>query len=87
MHEQSASDQFAEVVRRALHALPSAHASARRAVYEKARAAVASQLRAARPALPAREIARTRLALEEAIARVEMSADDIVEPSSLSRSA
>jgi len=58
----------------------------RRALYDRARAALASQLRGVEPALDETDITRERLALEEAIRKVEVEAakrprTDVPEPS------
>src|SRR3712207_7904747 len=49
---------------------------ARRAVYEKARTALVKQLRGLDPPLTEAQITRQRLALEEAIRRVEAEASE-----------
>lgn len=56
---------------RAITALPENTGEARRTVYERARSALLAQLRGADPPLPDEEVTRERLALEEAIRRVE----------------
>lgn len=56
---------------RALEALPDPDGRARAAVYERARAALATQLQAVEPRLSEAEIARERASLDEAIGRVE----------------
>jgi hypothetical protein len=50
---------------------PNAPSESRRALYERARTALISQLRGVQPALSEAEITRERLALEEAVRRVE----------------
>lgn len=50
---------------------PSAPSESRRALYERARTALISQLRGVQPALSEAEITRERLALEDAVRRVE----------------
>jgi hypothetical protein len=57
---------YKELLRRAISALPENNGAARRAVYEKARAALVGQLRAIQPPLPARDITQHRLQLEDA---------------------
>lgn len=56
---------------RAISALPENNGEARRVVYERARAALLAQLRGAVPPLPDEDVTRERLALEEAVRRVE----------------
>ena len=56
---------------RAISALPENNGEARRTVYERARSALLAQLRGADPPLPDEEVTRERLALEEAVRRVE----------------
>lgn len=56
---------------RAISALPENTGEARRTVYERARSALLAQLRGADPPLPDEEVTRERLALEEAVRRVE----------------
>ncbi|MCF2522297.1 hypothetical protein [Bradyrhizobium sp. G127] len=53
---------------------PSAPGESRRALYERARTALISQLRSVQPALSEAEITRERLALEDAVRRVEADA-------------
>ena len=53
---------------------PSAPGEQRRALYERARTALISQLRGVQPALSEAEITRERLALEDAVRRVEADA-------------
>ena len=62
---------YKDVLRRALAGLPEKNAVARRAMYEKGRAALVGQLRAITPPLPAREITQHRLQLEADIRQVE----------------
>src|SRR4030081_3317596 len=50
---------------------PSAPGEARRALYERARAALIAQLRSVQPPLSESEITRERLSLEEAVRKVE----------------
>jgi hypothetical protein len=53
---------------------PNASGESRRALYERARTALISQLRSVEPALTEAEITRERLALEEAVRKVEAEA-------------
>src|ERR1700754_677909 len=53
---------------------PSAPGEARRALYERARAALIAQLRGVKPPLSESEITRERLSLEEAVRKVESEA-------------
>lgn len=65
---------YKELLRRGLDALPENIGPARRAMYEKARAALVGQLRAINPPLPARDITMHRLQLEDCIRQVEQEA-------------
>ncbi len=67
---------YKELLRRAVDALPENNGGARRAVYEKARAALVGQLRAINPPLPARDITTHRLQLEDCIRQVEQEASE-----------
>lgn len=69
---------YKELLRRAVDALPENNGSARRAVYEKARAALVGQLRAINPPLAARDITTHRLQLEDCIRQVEQEASEAV---------
>lgn len=62
------------VLSRAVAGLETNTAEARRAVYERARAAIVRQLRAIEPPLPEEDIAREQSQLEEAIRRIEANA-------------
>src|ERR1700738_2049644 len=53
---------------------PSAPGASRRALYERARAALIAQLRSVEPPLSESEITRERLSLEEAVRKVESEA-------------
>src|SRR6266478_3366891 len=53
---------------------PSAPAESRRALYERARAALIAQLRTMQPPLSEAEITRERIALEQAVRKVESEA-------------
>lgn len=65
---------FFPLISRAVAGLREQTPEARNAIYERARAALEGQLRALDPPLPDADIARQRLALDEAIARVETQA-------------
>ncbi len=67
---------YKELLRKAVEALPENNGAARRAVYEKARAALVGQLRAINPPLPARDITTHRLQLEDCIRQVEQEASE-----------
>ena len=62
------------LIARAVSGLDKSTGEARRALYERARTALLAQLRGVTPALNEADITRERLALEEAIRRVEMDA-------------
>ncbi|RYZ69557.1 MAG: hypothetical protein EOP09_07475 [Proteobacteria bacterium] len=64
---------YRELLRRAVAALPENNGAARRATYERARAALVGQLRAINPPLAARDITAHRLQLEDCIREVEMA--------------
>ncbi|MFN5687673.1 MAG: hypothetical protein ACK46T_26380, partial [Bradyrhizobium sp.] len=53
---------------------PNAPGESRRALYERARAALIAQLRSVQPPLSESEITRERLSLEEAVRKVEAEA-------------
>ncbi|RZN11804.1 hypothetical protein CWO90_46210, partial [Bradyrhizobium sp. Leo121] len=53
---------------------PNAPGESRRALYERARAALIQQLRSVQPPLSESEITRERLSLEEAVRKVESEA-------------
>jgi len=59
------------LIARAVDGLGASTGEARRALYERARAALVAQLRAIEPALSEADITRERLALEDAIRKVE----------------
>jgi hypothetical protein len=63
--------EYYAVLKKAVSGLELGSAEARRTVYDKARNALIGQLKAIDPPLPAAEISRQRLELEEAIRRVE----------------
>jgi hypothetical protein len=69
---------YKELIRRAIQALPENNGASRRAVYEKARAALVGQLRGLEPPLSAREITQHRLQLEDCIRQVEQEASEAV---------
>ena len=62
------------LIARAVEGLGKSTGEARRALYERARTALVTQLRGVEPALPESEITKERLALEEAIRKVEAEA-------------
>src|SRR4029079_18272454 len=63
------------LIARAISGLdPGAPGEARRALYERARTALIAQLRGVQPPLTESEITRERLALEEAVRKVESEA-------------
>ncbi|MGB6935430.1 MAG: hypothetical protein WBE14_01710, partial [Xanthobacteraceae bacterium] len=59
------------LIARAVEGLGTSSGEARRALYERARAALVAQLRSIDPALSEADITRERLALEDAIRKVE----------------
>ncbi|MGN6103243.1 MAG: hypothetical protein ACTHOR_19065, partial [Devosia sp.] len=69
---------YKELIRKAIQALPENNGAARRAVYEKARAALVGQLRGLDPPLAARDITQHRLQLEDCIRQVEQEASEAV---------
>ncbi len=62
---------YQPLIARAVDGLGTSTGEARRALYERARAALVSQLRSIEPALTEADITRERLALEDAIRKVE----------------
>ena len=62
------------LITRAVEALDTNTGEARRAIYERARSALVTQLRSVEPALPETDITKERLALEDAIRKVEADA-------------
>jgi hypothetical protein len=68
------------VLQRAVAALPENTGAGRRAIYDKARAALVRQLETIQPPLPAAEIAKQRLSLEEAVRRIEADVARAVPP-------
>jgi hypothetical protein len=67
---------FYPILSRAVAGLPDTSPEARRAVYERARAALVAQLRGLDPPLGEAEIMRERLSLDEAVAKVEADYGD-----------
>jgi hypothetical protein len=65
---------YLSLIQRAVDGLVKNNADARRSLYERARAALVAQLRSVEPALSGAEITKERLALEEAIHKVEAEA-------------
>lgn len=65
---------YQPLIARAVEGLAKNTGEARRALYERARAALVAQLRAVEPSLSESDITKERLALEEAIRRVESEA-------------
>jgi hypothetical protein len=65
---------YQPLIARAVEGLGKSTGEARRALYERARSALVTQLRAVEPALSESEITRERLSLEEAIRKVEADA-------------
>jgi len=66
--------EFYPVLKRFVDGLTDNTAAARRTIYEKARTVLLERLRGQRPALPEKDITRERLALEEAVRRIEAEA-------------
>ena len=62
------------LIARAVDGLAKNTGDARRALYERARSALVAQLRGVEPALSESDITKERLALEEAIRKVEAEA-------------
>jgi len=65
---------YQPLIARAVDGLEKSTGEARRGLYERARGALVTQLRAVEPALSESEITKERLALEEAIRKVEADA-------------
>ena len=65
---------YQPLIQRAIAGLDRNTGEARRALYERARTALVAQLRGVKPPLQEAEITRERLALEEAIRKVEAEA-------------
>src|SRR5258706_13782078 len=69
------------LIARAVAGLEKSTGEARRALYERARTALVTQLRGVTPALSESDITRERLALEESVRKVEAeAARQFVEP-------
>jgi hypothetical protein len=66
--------EYLTLIQRAVDGLAKNNTDERRALYERARAALLAQLRSVEPALSGAEITKERLALEEAIHKVEAEA-------------
>ena len=62
------------LIARAVEGLETNTGEARRALYERARSALVAQLRSLEPALPESDITKERLALEDAVRKVEADA-------------
>jgi hypothetical protein len=71
---------FYPILARAVAGLPDTSPAARQAIYDRARAALVAQLRSLDPPLGEAEIMRERLALDEAVARIEADYDDAPPP-------
>ncbi|WP_199093149.1 histidine kinase [Bosea sp. ASV33] len=71
---------FYPILARAVAGLPETSPEARRAIYDRARTALVAQLRGLDPPLSEAEIMRERLALDEAVARIEADHDDAPAP-------
>ncbi|PTM41245.1 histidine kinase [Bosea sp. 124] len=67
---------FYPILARAVAGLPDTSPAARNAIYDRARTALVTQLRSLDPPLGEAEIMRERLALDEAVARIEADYDD-----------
>ena len=65
---------YQPLLKRAMSGLDNSTLEGRRSVYERARHALVNQLRTVMPPLAEADITRERLALEEAIRRVEAEA-------------
>src|SRR5437763_7426158 len=72
--------EYYAVLSKAIAGLSNTSPETRRAVYDKARSALVSQLRAIEPPLATAEISRQRLELEEAVRRVEREIQSGVMP-------
>jgi hypothetical protein len=70
------------VLSRAVAGLETNTGESRRAVYDRARAAIVRQLRSIEPPLSEEDIARERMQLEEAIRKVEANSDGAAAPAS-----
>src|SRR5271170_6126683 len=65
---------YLPLIARAVEGLDRNTGEARRALYERARTALVAQLRSTEPPLPETDITKERLALEDAIRKVEADA-------------
>jgi hypothetical protein len=61
------------IINKAIANLPEQNSETRKAIYDRSRMALLKQLRGMTPALPEKDITRERLALEEAIRKIEFS--------------
>jgi hypothetical protein len=71
--------EYYPLISRAVSGLENSTGETRRALYERARTALVNQLRGADPPLDESEITRERLALEDAIRRVESEVDKLAQ--------
>lgn len=71
---------FYPILARAVAGLPENTPEARRAIYDRARAALITQLRGLDPPLSEAEIMRERLTLDETVARIEAEHDEAPQP-------
>ncbi|WP_449254864.1 histidine kinase [Bosea sp. (in: a-proteobacteria)] len=71
---------FYPILARAVAGLPDNTPEARRAIFDRARAALVAQLRGLDPPLSEAEIMRERLTLDEAVARIEAEYDESPAP-------
>lgn len=71
---------FYPILARAVAGLPDNTPEARRAIFDRARAALVAQLRSLDPPLGEAEIMRERLTLDEAVARIEAEYDEAAAP-------
>jgi hypothetical protein len=78
---------YQSLLTRAVANLPNATVAARRAIYDRARAALVNQLRSLNPPLPDADIEREERALDEAIAQVELHFGALEEASVETKSA
>src|SRR6478672_7730730 len=78
--------EYYPLISRAVGGLSDKSGENRRALYERARAALVAQLRNATPALDEAQITRERLALDDAIRRVEAEAAKSEQPATAAES-
>lgn len=76
--------EYYALLNRAVSALQRNDEAARRDIYVKARSALIKQLKAIEPPLPAAEISKQRLSLEDAIRRIERESIEAAEANKLS---